>query len=102
MSRRIRVWDVTQTLFHGKDRSHGPLCCLLALLWVLVHLKVDNSTNDEVILNLVWGQVIVARPESPHNNLTTSLFLGQLGDMIVKDDIMTVLVLACNVCPDAK
>ena len=102
MSRWVRVRDVTQTLFHGKDWSHGPLCCLFTLLWVLVHLKVDNSSNDEVILNLVRGQVIVARPESPYNDLTTSLLLRQLCDMIVEDDIMTVLVLACNVCPDSK
>jgi hypothetical protein len=72
------------------------------LLGVLVHLKVDNSSHDEVILNLVRGQVIVARPESPHNDLTTSLLLRQLGDVIVEDDIMSVLVLACNVCPDSK
>ena len=102
MSRWIRVRDVTQTLFHGKNRSHGPLCCLLTLLGVLVHLEVDNSSNYEVILNLVRGQVIVARPESPHNDLTTSLFLRQLGDVIVEDDIMTVLVFACNVCPDSE
>lgn len=76
MSRRIRIRNVSKTLFNCENWAHSPFSSLFALLWVLVHLEVNNSTDNEVILDLVWRQVVIAGPKSSHDNLTTGLLLG--------------------------
>ena len=99
---RVRVGNVSHALLDGQDGPHGPLGGLLALLGELVHLEVDDSAHDEVILDLLWRQVVVAGPKGSNDNLTTGLLLWQLGDVVVEFDIMAILILACNVRPKSK
>ena len=102
VSRWVRVGDVAKALLNGKDRAHGPLGGLLALLGVLVHLEVNNTTDDEIVLNLVGRQVIVTGPERTKHNSSAGLLLGQLRDVIVELDVNTVLVSAEDISPDTE
>jgi len=102
VSRWIWVGNVSQTLLYCQDWPHGPLSSDLALFRVLVHLEVDDSSNDEVILDLVWRQIVIAGPEGSHNDLATGLLLRQLSNMIIEDNVVTVLIFTGNVRPDAK
>ena len=102
VSGRVRVGNVSHALLDGQNGPHGPFGGLFALLGELVHLEVDDSTHDEVILDLLGRQVVITGPKSPHDNLTTGLLLWQLGDVIVEFDIMAILILACNVRPKSE
>ena len=102
VGRRIGVGNVSHALLDGQNGPHGPLGSLLALLGELVHLEVDDSAHDEIILNLLWRQVVIAGPKGSNDNLTTGLLLWQLGDVIVEFDVMAILILACNVRPQSK
>ena len=64
MSCRVRVWDIFQALLNSKDWSHVPLPSLLADLRILVHLKVNNSSYNVIILDLMRGKIVIACPES--------------------------------------
>jgi len=102
MSRWVRVGDVAEALLDSKNRAHRPLSGLFALLRVLVHLEVDDTSDDEIVLDLVWRQVVVTGPESAKHNRSTSLLLRQLGDMVTELDINTVLVSAEDISPDTE
>ena len=75
---------------------------MLALLGVHVHLEVANSAHHKVILNLVRRQVVEARPKGAQHNLTISLLLGKLSNVIAELDVKTILISAEDVCPDTK
>ena len=99
---RIREWDIFEALLNSKDWSHCPGISLLALLGVLIHLKVNDSSHDKVILNLVRGQVVITGPKGTQHNLSIGLFLRKLWDIVSKDKLVSKLVASQNVCPDAK
>ena len=102
MSCRVGEGNVSEALLDSQDGAHVPLASLLALLWIVIHLEIDNSTNDEVILNFVGSQVIVAGPERTKDDLTTGLLLGKLSDVVAKLDVNSVLVSAEDVGPDTE
>ena len=102
MCRGIWIRNGLQALLYSQDRSHCPLSGLLALLWILIHSEVNYTTDDKVILDLVWSQVVVAGPESTQNKLTTRLLLRELGDVVTKLDVLAIVVTTENVSPDSE
>ena len=98
------VWirNGLQALLYSQDRSHCPLGGLLALLWVLIHSEVDYTTDDKVVLDLMWGQVVIASPESAQDELTAGLLLRELCDMVTKLDVLAIIVTAEHISPDSE
>ena len=98
------VWirNGLQALLYSQDRSHCPLGGLLALLWVLIHSEVDYTTDDKVVLDLMWSQVVIAGPKSAQDELTARLLLGELCDMVTKLDVLAIIVTAENIGPDSE
>ena len=97
---RIRNW--LQALLYSQNGSHGPLGRLFALLRVLIHREVNYTTNDKVILDLVWSQVVVAGPESAQDKLAARLLLGELSYVVSKLDVLAIIVTTEDVCPDSE
>uniref|UniRef100_A0A7S3MNL8 Uncharacterized protein n=1 Tax=Favella ehrenbergii TaxID=182087 RepID=A0A7S3MNL8_9SPIT len=98
----VREGNVPQPLLHGQNRAHCPLGSLLALLGELIHLEVDDATDNEVILDLVRRQIVVACPKSAQNDLRASLLLGQLAHMVAEFDIVTILVARKHIGPNSE
>ena len=92
VGRWVREGDIAEALLNSQDWPHGPLGSLLALLRELVHLEVDDAANNEIVLDFVRGQVIVASPESSKHDLSAGLFLRQLAHVVSKLDVVTVLI----------
>ena len=72
------IWerDVPKSLFNGQNVPHNPLVGIPARFWVGIHLEVDNTTNDNVILDLGRSQVIVACPEASQHKRLCGLLVG--------------------------
>lgn len=68
----------------------------------MVNLEIDDTTDDEIILNLRGSQVIVTGPESSEDDLTACLFLWQLRDIPAEFNIYTILVSAQYISPNTE
>ena len=88
-STRVRERNVPQSLINGQDASHHPLVGGSALLWIGVHLEVDDATDDNVILDLRRSDVVVARPQASKHQHLRGLLVRQDGRIIAKSDFST-------------
>ena len=69
-SRWLRERNILQSLFDSEKVSNSPLFWDdLAILWILVELEVDDSTNYIVVLNTILSEVVVACPETSEDDL---------------------------------
>ena len=102
MSCRVRVWDIFQTLFNGENWSHVPLASLLADFRVLVHLEVYDSSYDVIILDLMRGKIVITGPEGAQYNVSTSLLLWKLGNVVSEGQVNTVVISRHHISPDTE
>ena len=102
VGRRVRERNVPEALLYGQNRTHGPLHGLLRLLGELIHLEIHDTTNNEIILDLVRGEVVVASPQRAKHDLSAGLLLRKLAHVIAEFDIVTILVSGKHVGPDTK
>ena len=100
--RRVREGNVAEALLNSQDRPHGPLCGSLALLRELVHLEVNDAADDEVVLDLVRREIVIARPERAQHNLRAGLLLRELAHVVAELDVVAVLVTREHVRPDTE
>ena len=68
----------------------------------MVHLEVDNTTDNKVILDLVRSQIVVAGPQSAEDDWAVGLFLRKLRAVVFKLDVNTVLGAREHIRPDSK
>lgn len=65
-------------------------------------MEINDAANNEVVLDLVGRQVVIARPEGTKHYCSTGLLLGELGDVVSEYEVDTELIATEDVRPDPK
>ena len=70
-------------------------------LWEFKKLEVKDASNDEIVLNLVGGQVVVTCPHAAENDWIVCLFDGQLTNVGAEGNVRVRAILTNHIRPQA-
>lgn len=93
---------ILETLFNGEHISHDPLVGGFTFVGVRVHLEINHTADNDIVLLCVVREVVKGSPQASEDERHSRLLHRQSTLELIKFDLVMDDTLALDVSPNTE